>query len=80
MVQRVKLNYINSKLEIGMASWKEVFLLQPVIKPLQAETDRGRLVYRAKGSNRRYSYSQIKKGLIKQEHFINIEVPNQILP
>ena len=66
MEQRIKLNYLNSRLNIGMADIKHVYLLKPHATPLQPEVYKGRLVYRAKGSDRRISYAMIKKGLVKK--------------
>ena len=66
MVQKIKLEYYNAKLRIGMADWRHVYLLHPVLTPPQPEVERGRLVYRAKGSSKRISYAQIKKGLVKK--------------
>jgi hypothetical protein len=48
----------------------------PIVSPLLSEVERGRLVYRARGSNRRISYAQIKKGLVKKTFWISHEVPD----
>ena len=79
MEQKIQLNYINVKLQIGMVNWKEVYLLHPHIVRLIPEVDKGRLVYRAKGVAKRLSYSQIKRGLIKKSVIIKEEVPNWLL-
>jgi len=76
MVQTVKLKLINEKLHIGMVNWREVYIYSPKQIKLTPEVDRGRLVYRAKGSKRRISYKAIKKGLIKKEYLIKEEVPD----
>jgi hypothetical protein len=70
MEQRIKLKYIHYVLQIGLASWREAYLLSPSIVPLNIEVDRGRLVYRAKGSNRRISCKQVKKGLERTSAWI----------
>ena len=59
-----------------MVDWRRVYLLHPHIVPLIPEVDKGRLVYRAKGSSKRISYEQIKKGLIKKSKWIIEEVPS----
>ncbi len=76
MVQIVKLKYINEQLSIGMSSWREVYIYSPTIIQLNPEVDRGRLVYRFKGSKRRFSYNQIKKGLVKKNHAIQLDLPS----
>ena len=76
MVQIIKLKLINEKLSIGMVNWKEVYIYSPKQMKMTPEVDRGRLVYRAKGSERRISYQMIKKGLIKKEYLIKEEFPN----
>ncbi len=76
MEQRIELKYINERLQIGMVDRKQVYLLHPKVTPLLVEVDKGRLVYRAKGSNRRISYAQIKKELIKKSKWIVEEVPS----
>ncbi|MBD0278005.1 MAG: hypothetical protein ICV81_08590 [Flavisolibacter sp.] len=75
MEQKVKLNYINIQLQIGMVNWKQVYLLYPQVTPLMPEVDKGRLVYRAKGSAKRISYAQIKRGLKKKIVWIKEDVP-----
>ena len=75
MVQKTELKYINAQLKIGLVGWRRVFLLYPSVKALLPEVERGRLVYRAKGSSKRFSYAQIKKGLQKQTVIITEEVP-----
>ncbi len=66
---------MNEKLHIGLASWREVYIIYPTIIQLNPEVDRGRLVYRARGSKRRISYLQIKNGLIRKKSFIQIDFP-----
>jgi hypothetical protein len=64
MEQIIELKYYNQRLQIGIADWKTVYLLinQPV--QLFPEVNKGKLMYRAKGSAKRFSYSDIKKDLI----------------
>lgn len=78
MRQIIKLKYLNPELQIGMVSWKQVYLLSPQIVQLFAEVDKGRLVYRAKGSAKRTGYLQIKKGLAKTTLSIAEDVPSWI--
>jgi hypothetical protein len=61
MIERIELRNINDRLQIGMVDIKHVYSLSPAFVRLQAEVYHGKLVYRAKGSTRRISYSQIKK-------------------
>jgi hypothetical protein len=67
MVQTIKLKLINEKLQIGLVNWREVYIFFPEVIQLIPEVDRGRLVYRPKGSKKRISYLRIKKGLIKKK-------------
>jgi len=76
MVQKIQLNYINERLQIGLVNWREAYLLSPQVLALQVEVDRGRLIYRLKGSNRRISYTTLKKGLVKKSQWIEIEAPD----
>ena len=75
MLQTVKLKLVNEKLHIGLVNWREVYIFYPKIIQLNPEVDRGRLVYRSKGSKRRISYIQIKTGLIKKNYSIQIDLP-----
>ena len=74
MVQEVEIKYINPQLKIGVADWRKVFLLSPLIA-LNAEAHKGMLVYRARGSAKRFTYRQIKKGLIKKRMIIREYLP-----
>ena len=76
MVETIQLKYINESLQIGFCDIRQLYLLQPEIKQLQAEVYKGSLVYRAKGSGKRISYKQIKKGLKKTTRRIEFEVPS----
>ena len=62
-----------------MVNWKQVYLLHPVVTPLRPEVDKGRLVYRAKGSSKRISYTQIKKDLLKKVYWIKVKVPDWLV-
>jgi hypothetical protein len=44
--------------------------MPPQINALIPEINKGRFVYRVKGSTKRISYAQIKKGLQKKEYWI----------
>ena len=74
MVQTIQLKLINPKLQIGMISWNQVYIYSPLIIQLKPEVERGRLVYRAKGSNKRISYEELKKGLIKKDCTLVMEL------
>ncbi|MGG9971769.1 hypothetical protein ACQ33O_08235 [Ferruginibacter sp. SUN002] len=76
MVQEIKLRLVNEKLNIGLVNWKQVYILNPTVNELIPETDRGRLVYRVRGSSRRISYAKIKKGLKRKDLRISVDVPN----
>ena len=76
MEQKIKLGYINELLQVGMADIRKVYLLSPVLTTLHPEVYKGKLVFRAKGSSRRISYDQIKRGLVKRSFVVKEEVPN----
>jgi hypothetical protein len=79
MQQIIKVKYVNLNLQIGMANWREMYLLKPNIVRLYPETDKGRLVYRAKGSAKRISHAQIKIGLVKKSYHFVEDVPDWLL-
>jgi hypothetical protein len=79
MLQTIKLKLVNEELHIGLVDWREVDVIYPKVIQLNPEVDRGRLVYRAKGSKRRISYLQIKRGLIKKNSSIRIDFPEWLL-
>jgi hypothetical protein len=79
MEQKIKLRYINERLQVGMVDIKHVYLLSPQLTPLRPEVYKGNLVYRAKGSSRRISYDQIKKGLVKRSFVVKEDVPNWLI-
>ncbi len=78
MEQIIKLKYINTQLDIGLVNWKEVYILSPEIIKLKPEVDKGRLIYRIKGSTKRFSYSLIKKNLTKTNRCIVENYPDWI--
>jgi hypothetical protein len=59
-----------------MVNWRQVYLLQPKINVLIPEVNKGKLMYCVKGSAKRISYAQIKKGLQKKNFWIKEEVPS----
>lgn len=76
MEQKIQLKYIDKNLQIGLVNWREAYLLYPEIIRLSVGVDRGRLVYRIKGKNRRISYKRVKKGLIRTSVWIVQQVPD----
>jgi hypothetical protein len=48
--QEIKLKYFNAELNIGLVSWREAYVLFPIIKQMNLETYKGRIIYRLKGS------------------------------
>lgn len=79
MKQKVKLNYLNAELNIGIVSWREVYVLSPVLQQMNLEAYKGRIIYRLKGSPKRISYNRLKKGLVKTNRTVEIEVPDWLL-
>ena len=75
MQQRVQLKYIINVLQIGLVNWREAYLLSPDLTPLLVEVDKGRLIYRVKGSAKRITYNHVKKGLVKTSKVIMKEIP-----
>lgn len=65
----IELTYWNESLQPGLADWKAVYQF-PQKKLMKKEIHQGNLYYRSRGSNRRISYKQIKKGLIKKQIFM----------
>jgi len=76
MIEKIKLKYINERLQIGLIDVRQAFLLSPSFTPLIPEVYKGNLVYRSKGSTKRISYRAIKKGIIKKTIFIEQQVPD----
>lgn len=76
MEQKIQLKYINTALQIGVVSWREVYALKPKPRLMLIEVYKGRLVYRISGSPIRVSYRQIKKGLSSTSLAITFQVPD----
>jgi len=57
----------NRKVQIGPAVWRTVYILLPEQEYLFAGVNKGKLVNRKLGNSRRYSYSYIKKKLVKKQ-------------
>lgn len=76
MQQEIKLKYFHAELKIGLVSWREAYALFPEIVQMNIETYKGRIIYRLKGSSKRISYNRLKKGLVKTNRTIKIEVPS----
>jgi len=74
--RKIIFRYYNPQLNLGMVSVKEVYQLTPELVQLTLEVYRGKLVYRARGSCRRISYEQLKKGLVKRSFALEEEIPN----
>ena len=68
------LKYWNEELLIGVADWKNVYQF-PQQLLLQKEIHQGKLCYRSRGSSKRISYRQLKKGLIKKKMIIKEVLP-----
>jgi len=81
MQVEIKLKYYNPLLQIALRDWREVYYFPTKANnptQLNPEFYRGDLVYRARGESKRYSYRQIKKGLIPKIVVIRKEL--QLLP
>ena len=76
MKQRLTFKYTHPTLNIGLNSWQEVYLLKPTHMQLFPEVHRGTLIYRAKGSSKRISYTQLKAGLVKKTSIVEQDVPD----
>jgi len=73
--QKILLKYLNAQLNIGMFDFKKVYLLSPIAIKLIPEVYKAELVFRIKGSTKRISYSQIKKGLVSKNFYIEENLP-----
>jgi hypothetical protein len=74
MEQKIRLKYYNKQLNIGVVTWREMHLLDSKPVQLFPEVNKGKLMFRAMGSSRRFSYHQIRKGLSPTTICISIEV------
>ncbi|MGQ0737977.1 MAG: hypothetical protein ACT4OJ_02850 [Bacteroidota bacterium] len=71
----ILLKYWNPKYQIAMADWQNAWQF-PEKEKMQTEIYRGALYYRLRGSARRISYLQLKKGLQRK----SMGVINELLP
>ena len=76
MIEQIEMKYVNEKLGIGLTDVRQAYLLFPTFQPPIAEVHKGKLVYKAKCSNKRISYTQVKKGLRKQKRIVEQEIPD----
>ena len=74
-MEQIILKYWNEKMKIGLTNWKVVYLIDNEPIELLPEVYKGNLVYRQRGSSKRYSYKKLKKGLVKKLHVIPLELP-----
>jgi hypothetical protein len=68
------LKYWNEHLKIGFANLKKLYQF-PQLQKMYPEVHQGKLYYRLKGSSKRISYDQVKKGLVKKQIIIKEELP-----
>ena len=68
----ILLKYWNPRYQIGLADWRQVYQF-PQQKLMIKEMHQGRLYYRLRGSSRRISFNQLKKGLQKKQIIIREE-------
>jgi len=74
-MEQIILKYWNEKMKIGLTNWKVVYLIDNEPIELLPEVYKGNLVYRQRGSSKRYSYKKLKKGFVKKLHVIPLELP-----
>ena len=79
MVEKVQLRYLNQDLNIGLVSVKQAYFLLPEPTLLLTEVYRGKLVYRLKGSSKRFSYDQVKKALKKTTMTLHFNLPDWLI-
>ena len=75
MEQKILLKYLNTQLNIGMFDLKNVYLLSASAIKLIPEVYKAKLVFRIRGSSKRISYTQIKKGLIRKDFYVTESQP-----
>lgn len=70
--QTIKCSYYNPLYQIAFSNWRELYLLteKEGFTLLTVEVYQGQLAYRCKGSSKRISWQNIKKGLLKKEVFL----------
>jgi len=73
----IEIKYYHPQLKIGLENIKEAWILIDLKNPIELKTiiHQGNLYYRFPGSGKRISYRRLKKGLIKQE----ISIPVNLL-
>ena len=71
----VVLKYWNPTHLIAIADWQHVYQF-PQKEKMEKEVYRGALYYRVRGSSRRISYMQLKKGLERKA----MGIINELLP
>jgi hypothetical protein len=70
----IEINYINTKQNIGLKDWQTAWVLsRPYPTKLITETYRGALIFRLRGTAKRFSFSTIKKNLQKTHIIIEEE-------
>lgn len=67
------LKYWNPNYQIALADWKQVYQF-PEKELMIKEIHQGQLYYRLRGSARRISYRQLRKGLQKKQIIIYEEL------
>lgn len=67
------MKYWNPHYKIGLADWRRVYQF-PQQELMIKEMHQGRLYYRLRGSSRRISFNQLKKGLQKKQIIIREEL------
>lgn len=67
--QTIKCSYYNPVYQIAFSNWRELYLLKEKegFELLAVEVYQGQLAYRSKGSSKRITWHNIKKGLLKKE-------------
>ena len=74
-MEQVILKYWNEKLKIGLKDWRTAYLLDREPIELITEVYKGNLVYRQRGSTKRFNYKKVKKGIVKKIQVIKFELP-----
>ncbi len=69
----IVLKYWNPQHKIALSDWQTVYQFPQEEKMLK-EVYRGALYYRLRGSSRRLSYQQLKRGLVRKQLFIKEEL------
>jgi hypothetical protein len=61
----IRFKYWNEQLQIAMVNWQTVYQF-PQQEKMLVEVHQNKLCYRTRGSSKRISYEQLKKGLVKR--------------